>query len=179
MEKKNRILVKTNNMRSHSTKIISNGLFILLSLSIILFSYFKCIEKELLLPILGSFVTFYIGVLMQISDEDNLFKNLFEAFNNRYDNKLNDLFNELKINTTKILTEDEIKLIIDYFNLSSEEYLWYAKGRIPKDVWIAWKSGILENLQIPQVKEIYENETKTKRRELSYYGLVKELKKQI
>ncbi|TSA49204.1 MAG: hypothetical protein D4R43_04235 [Sphingobacteriales bacterium] len=58
--------------------------------------------------------------------------------------------------------------------MCSEEYLWYDKGRIPKKVWRAWKNGMLSNLKIPQVLEIYIQEILIKESSESYYGLVKE-----
>jgi hypothetical protein len=50
---------------------------------------------------------------------------------------LNIIFNE-KI----VFTPNQRNLVIDYFNLCAEEFLWYKKNRIPNDVWSAWKSGI-------------------------------------
>lgn len=42
-------------------------------------------------------------------------------------------------------------------------------------VWTAWKAGIVENLNIPQVKEIFLKETKTERQRKSFYGLCEEI----
>jgi hypothetical protein len=66
-------------------------------------------------------------------------------------------------------------LIIDYFNLCSEEFLWFKRGRIPNDVWNAWKNGILVNLEIVQVKMLFEEEVNSNSKSISYYGLAKEL----
>ncbi len=104
-----------------------------------------------------------------------MFKSLFESFNARYDSKLNDILNEIKLDPEKVLEIRDIELIIDYFNLCSEEYLWYKEKRIPQYVWDAWKAGIIENLSIPKVNEIYLRETETPNQRKSFYGLCEEL----
>ena len=105
-----------------------------------------------------------------------MFKDLFESFNTKYNGETNDIFNELVRNPEKRI--EEIKpngenIVIDYFNLCAEEYLWFSKGRIPKKVWDAWKCGIIANIKIPQVKVLYKKEIENS--EQSFYGLVKEL----
>jgi hypothetical protein len=137
-----------------------------------------------LLNILTSAIIGACGVLAthiynkkkQKIEDDNMFKSLFESFNKRYDNKLNDLLNELKSDNEKVIELQHNDLIIDYLNLCAEEYLWYKKGRITADVWDAWKAGIVENLNIPQVKDIYLKETKTPNQRKSFYGLCEDLK---
>lgn len=151
-------------------------IFLFLAVSILFCFYFDLLKKELIITTLGVLVALYIGLQKQKSDDDNLFKNLFESFNEKYDSELNDLMNTLRIETEKELSRKEVNQIIDYFNLCAEEYLWYKKRRIPNDVWKAWKNGIIENLKIPQVKSIFEREIASKNSELSYYGLIKELK---
>jgi hypothetical protein len=108
-------------------------------------------------------------------EDDQIFKSLFESFNNRYNTNLNDLLNELKSNSGKSLEVKEKNLIIDYFNLCAEEYLWYKMGRIKHEVWDAWTAGIHENLKIPQVLELYKTETETVNQRKSFYGLYEEL----
>lgn len=124
----------------------------------------------------GVWATSVYNKQKQKIENDNMFKSLFESFNKRYDNKLNDLLNELKLDNEKIIELQHNDLIIDYLNLCAEEYLWYKKGRITPDVWGAWKAGIIENLSIPQVKDIYLKETKTPNQRKSFYGLCEELK---
>jgi len=149
---------------------------ILFLISIILYGL-QIINVNLFLGLLGSIATIYFGVLKLKIEGDVLFKELFETFNDRYDANLNDLFNTLKNDSQRKLSKDEINLVIDYFNLCAEEFLWNKKKRIPDDVWKAWKAGIMENLEIKQVKEVYEIETATERGKISYYGLFNELKK--
>lgn len=123
----------------------------------------------------GAIATIYFGLLKNRIEDDNIFKELFVTFNNRYTGEINDIFNELRNDSKKILTAKEKNKIIDYFNLCAEEFLWFEKGRIPKKVWHAWKSGIIANIQIEEVKKIYFQETHTKEGGISYYGLVEEL----
>jgi Txe/YoeB family toxin of Txe-Axe toxin-antitoxin module len=133
------------------------------------------IIATLIIGIAGIVCTAYYSKQKQKIENDNIFKSLFESFNARYDNRLNDLLNEIKLEEYKILEKFEKELIIDYLNLCSEEYLWYREKRIPRYVWTAWKAGIVENLNIPQVKEIYLKETKTERQRKSFYGLCEEI----
>lgn len=129
-------------------------------------------KDTLFLGLLGSIATLYFGLLRTMSENDRIFKELFQEFNARYDDEFNDLLNELKGDESRALTDKEKSLIVDYFNLSAEEYLWRSKNRIDKKVWNAWKAGILENLKIPQVKGVYDKQILTTNAKLSYYGLV-------
>jgi hypothetical protein len=139
----------------------------------------KQVEGTLALGIIGTIVSLYFGVLKYKMENDRMFNELFTTFNQRYNGKLNDLINELRLVPGKKLSNDEEKLIIDYFNLCAEEYLWYSRNRIPEKVWQAWKAGILENLKIIQVNEVYLKETETENARKSYYGLAEELKTKI
>lgn len=99
--------------------------------------FFLDFERNLLIGLLGTTATLYFGLLKFHFEKDKLFKELFQEFNSRYNKKLNDLINELKYDEERIVTPKEKNRIIDYFNLSSEEFLWYKKNRIPNDVWKA------------------------------------------
>ena len=130
---------------------------------------------------IGAVVAIYFGLLKEKSDDDKLFKELFADFNERYDSDFNDLINTLKKDEGYTLPDDEGKafsgaakqrtLIIDYFNLCAEEYLWYSKGRLPRDVWEAWSAGIVENLQRKQVGDLFVEEMNREHGNKSYYGL--------
>lgn len=135
----------------------------------------KQVESTLALGILGTIVSLYFGVLKYKMENDRMFNELFTNFTKRYDEELNDLINQIKNTPEKVLTPDEEKLIIDYINLCAEEYLWYSKNRIPEKVWKAWKAGIVENLKIEQVRQVYLDETGTENARKSYYGLAEEL----
>jgi hypothetical protein len=160
-------------IRKNSESIFFGVLFLLPILSYLL----NLINENLFFGSLGSIATIYFGFLKLKIENDLLFKELFNSFNEKYDSKFNDLINEIKIDTNKQIIGNDRNIVIDYFNLCAEEFLWYSKKRIPNSVWKAWKAGILENLEIQQINEIYEQETSTSRGKTSYYGLYEELKK--
>ncbi len=161
-------------------KIITNNLntliasFLLILLGVIYFKFDKISNSDFL-GIIAAIATIYFGILKYRIENDKVFKELFESFNKKYDEDLNDLFNEIRRGNKTELTEKEKNQVIDYFNLCAEEYLWFLKGRIPKKVWEAWKSGIHANLQLKEIKNIYLEEIQKKETSKSYYGLVEEL----
>jgi hypothetical protein len=160
--------------------LILTGIAFILLVTLSILSALKIINDSLLLGLIGLMATFYFGYLKNKIEDDKVFKELFNSFNEKYDGKINDVINELK--TTKsdrLLTVIEKNLVIDYFNLCAEEYLWRTKKRIPDEVWNAWKAGIVENLKIPQIMELYTSEMATENGRASYYGLDKELKKLV
>jgi len=145
--------------------------------SVITCNIYYNIDDKVFIALLGSIISFYFGSLKMKIENDKIFKELFQEFNNKYDSSFNDLLNTLKYSKVqnKNLTEDELNCVIDYFNLCSEEYLWYSRNRIPKKVWLSWKSGILENLKIEQILKVYKTEISSENGRNSFYGLVKEL----
>lgn len=160
--------------------IVTIVAFILFILAIVYNSYGN-LDKEIFFGILGAIATLYLGTIRVMMENDKFFKELFTEFNSRYDHRINDLFNNLhreykinKIQDFEISKADE-NLIVDYINLCSEEYLWYSRNRIPAKVWKAWKQGILSNLSIPVVRDLYLSQTRGDN-EFSFYGLVNELK---
>lgn len=159
---------------SEKTHII---IFMLLFVTAIVLYSKELIDANAFLGSLVSIGTIYYGSVKLRIENDLFFKDLFSRFNERYDSNLNDLINELRTDDNRVLTPSERNKIIDYFNLCAEEFLWKSKGRITVDVWKAWRAGILENLKVMQIKEVYENETMTQSGRTSYYGLYDELKK--
>lgn len=164
-------MVKNFFCRNSETKLV-----IVFLVVACLLLYFRKIEAQIFIGIVASIIAVYFGLLKQKIDHDRMFKELFESLNCRYNGDINDIFNELRRNPEKKIDDikgNEVNLIIDYFNLCAEEYLWFSKGRIPKDVWKAWKIGINENLKIAQIKVLYIKEMESSSE--SYYGLDKEL----
>ncbi|TDQ18600.1 hypothetical protein DFQ04_0404 [Algoriphagus boseongensis] len=134
--------------------------------TLLVIGYFNTrFDERVFLGILGIMATMYLGTLRTRMEHDKLFKELFTDFNTKYDNQLNDLLNDLRANPERDLEPEETQMIFDYFNLCAEEYLWRKKGRIPSDVWEAWKAGIQSNLEIPQVRELFNKEAKDKKQE--------------
>ena len=64
------------------------------------------------------------------------------------------------------LTPDEKHLLIDYFNLCAEEYLYYCRGFIDPEVWEAWRNGMNPIFAAPRVAELWAKESSSN----SYYG---------
>lgn len=160
-------------------KIITNPVVVistLLFLLVALFKLFNLIPIELMFGLLGSIATLYFGLMKYEIENDRIFMELFKNFNSKYKTEYNDLFEKLKQNKNEKISENESSLIIDYFNLCAEEYLWFSKKRLPKDVWKAWKAGMMENLEIEQIKQVYFDEIKSERGRKSYYGLFDKIK---
>ena len=121
---------------------------------------------------LASFATFS-GVALttiyfvqkQKLEEMKLFKDLFTEFNMRYECQ-NEKLADIKAN--KINGSDDInKVLDDYFNLCSEEYLFYKEGRIHNEAWGSWCRGMKEHLSNDVIKAYW----KEAQKENSYYGL--------
>lgn len=154
-------------------------LFIGAVIGIIWLFVWECIEIEVFIAFIGLTFTAYLGILKQTIEDDRVFKELFTSLNARYSNQINDLMNELQLNNRKELEPNEELQIIDYFNLCSEEFLWYSKGRIPLKVWKAWEAGIIVNLSIQQVYNLFQRETSDKNKVASYYGFVEYIRPKI
>lgn len=115
---------------------------------------------------------FYYFVQQQKLVEAQLFKDLFTEFNSRYD-QLNGSLARIA-NQIEPLSGDDRNIIVDYYNLCAEEYLFYRDGYIYRDVWSSWCRGMLWYLGCHRFREVWEDEVKTQ----SFYGLsLDEIKK--
>lgn len=94
-------------------------------------------------------------------------KELFKEFNEKYD-KLNDslemlndemTIEDLKLAKSKIENKTLHNVVIDYFNLSAEQYYWKQKERISDEIWVAWNKGMLEYYKFPVVQQLWKKET--------------------
>ncbi|KUF45107.1 hypothetical protein AS361_14865 [Myroides marinus] len=139
------------------------------------------LDDKFSIALIATTITIYIGLIKQNLDDDKLFQDLFQDFNSRYDDKVNDLFNKLReeVDNENNLGEQDKLLVIDYLNLCSEEYLWYSKGRLLPEVWKAWEQGIIANLKIPKVKELFDKECLNENSRKSYYGFIEYIEKKI
>lgn len=152
--------------------LITTTFLIVLVLSLIPLFEYEEINEKLIIGIVGLMATFYFGEIKSKIENDRVFKDLFDSFNSKYNGDMNDLINELRNSKSRRkLTPKEKNLVIDYFNLCAEEYLWKKKKRITDDVWEAWKAGIEDNLVIPQIGALFLEEIKDEKRRISYYGL--------
>lgn len=119
--------------------------------------------------VVASVVTLGLGFCYfaqrQNLDELRLFKDLFVEFNTRY-NDLNDYL--LDIRAGRIEDPNKIrKILIDYFNLCSEEFFFFRLGHIHEDVWRSWCRGMLYFIEHEKIRPIWDDEVKQN----SYYGL--------
>lgn len=100
--------------------------------------------------------------------KDQTFRDLFREFNKRFDD-LNESLNEIVDGYSDSRRDN--KVIQDYLNLCSEEYLWRKKKRIEKEVWRAWEAGILDYLlKSEKIKDYF---IKEEANDKSYYGFIK------
>ena len=135
------------------------------------------IDWNLVIAVLTLIATALIGyfaynvtkVYSKKSDEHNqdvLFHQLFRDFNARYSDvnfSLQDLLEKSKDeNYTLQNLNNDSQLrdkIMDYFNICAEELYWKKKGRIPDDVWNAWKIGMDSWYnEIPILQELWKEE---------------------
>lgn len=119
-----------------------------------------------LYPAIGSVFGLSYFVLKQHLEEIHLFKELFSAFNTRYDAMNNRLYSLCETSTDQPLTRDEITFLYGYFNLCAEEYLYYRKGFVYPEVWFAWCNGMRVFLACRRICALWEKELQTD----SYYG---------
>lgn len=161
-------------MRHYRDVFIINISAIIIALAI----YYVIGQKpELPISIIAAGISISFGIRQYKIENDKMFKELFIAFNQKYDekfnNSLNDIDSKTQLQEMYALTEIEKNLVVDYLNFCAEEYLWYKKHRIDESVWLSWESGISYYLKIKPIKEIIEKERKQKD---SYYGLFDKLK---
>ena len=165
-------LIKLNRMYQKDRELIlAIAGFILIIGAYFLFK----IDTKIFLGLIGTVATLYLGAIKYRIENDRLFKELFSDFNTRYDGRMSDLLNSLRRKKSYELNEEEKNLVISYLNLCSEEFLWRNRNRVPSEVWSACLSGIKENLKIPQVREMYEDEISSDNGKNSFYGLVEEI----
>lgn len=120
------------------------------------------------LPLLGAATAGILGfcyfVQQQRLAETLLFKELFTEFNSRY-NAMNDRLTGVPRGTTP--SDAQKNLIVDYFNLCAEEYLFYREGFILPEVWPSWCRGMLQYLNDEPFRTIWREENALQ----AYYGL--------
>jgi hypothetical protein len=147
----------------------------LLTISVFIITYLGSTSKikpEAFVGILVASITTFIASMSHFHNTDKFFKELFTEFNARYDD-LNGFLNQVLPDA--ILSGDNKQKIIDYLNLSAEEFMWVKKGRIPEGIWKEWKNGIRVNLRNKAIKQVFDDEKL--KFEASYYGFFAEMDK--
>jgi hypothetical protein len=91
--------------------------------------------------------------------ETRLFTELFQSFNKRYD-ELNERLNEIAVSAAAELGSNDRQVLMDYFNLCGEEYLYFSAGYIDRLVWSSWVNGMSFYAAIPAIRTFWEQELK-------------------
>jgi hypothetical protein len=126
----------------------------------------KQLKTEWVVSVLGGAGGLTTFLYSQHLQETRLFTELFQVFNERYD-RLNQRLNELaSVVDGTALSADSQQLLMDYFNLCAEEYLYFRSGYIDEDVWRSWTCGMRVYAQVPAIRQIWERELAGG----SYYG---------
>jgi len=142
------------------------ALFVSIVLIIVGFVFQEKLDWKLNITLVGSIISSIYFVEKQKLEQMVLFKELFTKFNERYDG-LNEKLNEiLEEDKQKELTQEQIDILYDYFNLCSEECLFYKQGFIYPEVWKAWCNGMKIFGKNKRIKELWQKEVRTD----SYYG---------
>lgn len=121
---------------------------------------------ELLAPILGAVTAFAYFLYNQHREETRLFKELFIAFNARYDNLNHALNAIISTPSRESLTPEQRDDLFNYFNLCAEEYFFYNAGYIDSDVWASWCRGMSVFFKHPPIRALWELDCEAG----SYYG---------
>lgn len=99
------------------------------------------------------------------AEDARFMKELFEHFNNRYD-LLNGDIQQLMNEPDGPLSPAEEALLVDYFNLCAEEWVFRKLGYIYDPVWESWENGMRQYGKNKYVAQIWTRELETQ----SYYG---------
>lgn len=132
------------------------------------------VDWPALVGITGIPLSVLFFVQKQRLEELTLFRDLFRDFNVRYDG-LNERLADIALEESEPLTLQDRKTLVDYFNLCSEEYLYYRQGYILPEAWSAWVAGMMQYYSNPRVRAFWDQELLTG----SYYGMDSRLLKQV
>lgn len=131
--------------------------------------------SSIILGSVGLVITAFIAWHSAKLSRDQMLKELFAEFNERYAVLNNSLYTiEAKYSTLEKLNAapDSTTLkqaVLDYFNLCSEEFFWYHhKKRIDPLIWNSWQSGMRYWYSIPAIRDMWETEVKESGK-ASYY----------
>lgn len=144
----------------------SSSIILFIGSVLILFVFLIVASNEwaILASLLSALISFVYFYQQNKKEELKIFIELFERFNQRYDQMNSDLN---KILEKSELNEDDKMNLYDYFNLCGEEYLYYSRGYIFDEVWKAWQNGMKYFLKNEQIYKLWKDEEETN----SYYGL--------
>jgi hypothetical protein len=63
-------------------------------------------------------------------------------------------------------SREDRQVLMDYFNLCAEEYLYFNAGYIDTSVWKSWMRGMKAYAAVPAIRGLWEKELQSG----SYYG---------
>ena len=104
-------------------------------------------------------------VYTQDLQETRLFTELFKEFNERY-NALNHGLSGIVETAESGIRGEDRQVLMDYFNLCAEEYLYFNAGYIDESVWQSWTRGMKCYADVPAIRDIWKEELESG----SYYG---------
>ena len=144
------------------------GILILLFLSFItLFFFWPQLDWQNKLALIGATLSFTYFIQKQKLEELNLFNELFKTFNDRYE-ALEKSLQEIKDEpTSSKISFEQKEILIKYFNLCGEEFLYYRLGYIYPEVWQAWLKGMQYYYTNKNINFFWDEELL----QGSYYGL--------
>lgn len=122
------------------------------------------IDWKIVVPVVSVVISMIFFAQKQRLDELRLFSELFATFNERYD-EMNEGLSVLTHKSS--FSADDCAMLIDYFNLCGEEYLYYRLGYVYPEVWDAWLSGMRFYYANSAIGTFWEAELA----QGSYYGL--------
>jgi len=144
------------------------ALFVLLCAGFLSVAYLlggKELKIEWVISVLGGAGALTTFLYAQHLQETRLFTELFQAFNERYNN-MNQRLNAIaEIAIIEIAPENR-QTLFDYFNLCAEEYLYFRAGYIDESVWQSWIRGMKVFADAPAIRKIWQLELEGG----SYYG---------
>jgi hypothetical protein len=143
-------------------------LFVLLCFSLLVVAYElggKDLKIEWAVSILAGIGGLTTFLYTQHLQETRLFTELFKDFNERY-NTLNRRLNAIAETAEAGVQGEDRQVLVDYFNLCAEEYLYFNAGYIDTAVWASWTRGMKFYAQVSGIRRIWEQELETG----SYYG---------
>jgi len=95
-------------------------------------------------------------LFQQHLSESKFFAELFEKFNARYDG-MSEKLQGLPKSENPLGSTDKL-LVIKYFNLCAEEFLFYRAGYIDETVWQAWCRGMAHYGKDSRFADIWKGE---------------------
>jgi hypothetical protein len=123
-------------------------------------------DGSMILAALGGILSFAYFVQKQKLEEAQLFRELFDEFNKRYNSMNEELACVLASDSSIDLSVDQKKTLTDYFNLCAEEFLYYSQGYIYPEVWRSWMNGMKVYDKDPRISAYWRKELESQ----SHYG---------